>query len=192
MLRIPPLHLRDLPQIDPNRPIRDELNIIESHHSPPLPINRRVARTDIRNWLANRLPHGPAPPRIERPHHLLPTVGRRSRCQPERVQARNPTKISFKCRVRFGHAAPPATRRSRCPRVFRPRLRPPPRGRHSCSPRQQKTLGWRSAPSRGQSGYVRVPPQPLHSQQENPHASLAQSTKQEGPSRLKTPNLVVQ
>src|ERR1700755_3403184 len=86
MLRISPLDLCDLLEIDLRGPVGDEFNIIEPHHAPPPPIDRRIARTNIRDGRANRLPHRAAPTGIKRPHYLLAAICRRSRGKPERIQ----------------------------------------------------------------------------------------------------------
>jgi len=148
VLRIPPLHLSDLLQIHLNRAVRDEFNVVEAHHPPPLPIDRRIARTDIGDRLTNRLPHRSAPARIERPHHLLATVRRWSRSEPERIDARNSAKCRLKSWLRLGHVVPPTTQQSRCLRAFHPQPRPQPRGRRSCNPHRQRTSDSRSDPSR--------------------------------------------
>src|ERR1700744_1623354 len=113
MFRIPPCYLSNFLQIDFDGAVGDELNIVEAHHAPTLPVDRRVARTYIRNRRTNRLPAPPTPACIERPHDLLATVRRRSRCQPKRVKAWNTAEYGFECRLNFRHVEPPATRRYR-------------------------------------------------------------------------------
>ena len=144
MLRIPSLRLRNLLQVHLDRPVGDQLDIVESHHPLPRPVDRRVPRTHICNRLPNRLPHRSAPARIEGPHHLLTAVRRRCRSQPERIQHRNPAERRLKRRP--NHSAPPAKPQSQAPPVSRPQPHPQLHAHHSCSRLQQKTSNAWSAP----------------------------------------------
>ena len=66
VLRVAPLYLRDLPQVDLDGAVGDELDVVEAHHAPAVPVDGGIARADIGDRLADCLPHGAAPARHRR------------------------------------------------------------------------------------------------------------------------------
>ena len=87
VLRIALLHLGDLAQIHFERTVGDQLDVVQAHHALAVPIDRRIARTDVDDRLAERLPDRAAPAGVEGAHHLIAAIGGRSGSQPERIRA---------------------------------------------------------------------------------------------------------
>ena len=65
-----PLHLGDLPQIDFERPIGDQLDVVDGEHLLIARVPGSVAVGDIQHGRADGLPHRAAPARFERAMHL--------------------------------------------------------------------------------------------------------------------------
>src|SRR5712692_6171772 len=85
MVRISLLDFGDLAQIHVQRTVRDELDIVKPHHPDAVPVDRRVARRDVNDRLAQCLPDGSAPSGVKGAHHLLAAIGWRPRGEPERI-----------------------------------------------------------------------------------------------------------
>ena len=76
---------RDFLEVDLERPIGDQFNIIEPHHLAAVVIDGAVARRDVDDRLVRqRLPDRPAPAGVEGAANLIFGVGRRAGRQPER------------------------------------------------------------------------------------------------------------
>ena len=85
------LDLFDLVEVHLQRPVGDQLDIVEARHALcRCSRQRAVAADDIddRRVFAERLPHHAAPARLERAHHVVRLVGRRRGGEPERVGRR--------------------------------------------------------------------------------------------------------
>ncbi len=87
MMRIAFLDLGDFAEIGFDRPIADQLDIVEAHHPLAVPIDRRVARGDVDDRFADRLPDRAAPAGVKGAHHLLPAIGGRAGSEPEGIGA---------------------------------------------------------------------------------------------------------
>src|SRR5438874_885617 len=61
MFRIIALDFRDLFEVVGNRPVADELDVVEAHHPVLAEIDRAATREDVDDRLADRFPDGPAP-----------------------------------------------------------------------------------------------------------------------------------
>ena len=85
MLWVAFLHLVDFAEVVFNRPVADQLDIVEPHYLDAVQVNRAVARGGVDDWLANRLPHRAAPAGVKRAHYLPGRIRRRPAGQPERV-----------------------------------------------------------------------------------------------------------
>ena len=81
------LHLLDLAQIDLQRPVGDQLDIVEADHLVVVQMHRAVARGDVhdRRILAQGLPDDAAPAGLEGAHDIVFLVGRRRGSQPEGI-----------------------------------------------------------------------------------------------------------
>jgi hypothetical protein len=83
------LHLLDLLEVHLQRPVGDELDVVEAEQPAVGAVDRAVARTididDGRALLAQRFPHHAAPARLEGADDVVFLVGRRGRGQPERI-----------------------------------------------------------------------------------------------------------
>ena len=94
------LHLLDLPQVHFERPVGNELDVVEAEQAPVGTMDGAIARAididDGRAFLAQRLPHNTAPARLEGAHHVVFLVGRRRRRQPERIGRFDPGEITAK------------------------------------------------------------------------------------------------
>jgi len=81
--------LSDLLEVDAQRPVGDELDVVETDQRAVQCIQRTVARTadiDDGRILTQRLPHHTAPSRFECAIDVVSLVGGRRRSQPERVR----------------------------------------------------------------------------------------------------------
>src|SRR5258708_1505203 len=86
MARIPLLDLGDLAKVDVERPVRDQLDVVQAHHADPVQVHRGVARSHIDNRLSQRFPDRAAPSGVKGAHHLLAAIGGRTGSQPERIR----------------------------------------------------------------------------------------------------------
>ncbi len=78
----------DLAQVDVERPIADELDVVHPDHPVRARIEPAEARGDVDDrFEADCLPHRAAPTGGERAHHLIAGVRRRRRREPKRVGA---------------------------------------------------------------------------------------------------------
>ncbi len=96
-VRIVSLDLLDLGQVHVQRPVRDQLDVVQAQQSPIRPPDRSVPRAvhvDDMRIQAQRLPHHTAPTRLKGPAHVIRLVRRRRRGQPERVRALDPDKVA--------------------------------------------------------------------------------------------------
>src|SRR5258708_36553510 len=66
VLRKTLLYFSNLPEVDVNRAVADELDIIEAHHALILKVYRPITGTGIDNRFADRLPDRSTPSRFER------------------------------------------------------------------------------------------------------------------------------
>ncbi len=91
------LHLFDLAEVHVERPVGDELDVVEAEEPPVGSVDRAIARAvhvDDRRVLAERLPHDAAPAFLEGAHDIVFLVGRRRRGEPERVRRLDADEIS--------------------------------------------------------------------------------------------------
>ena len=81
-------HLRDFAQVDLQRAVGDQFDVIEADHFAVLAVQGGIARRDVdgRRVFTERLPHDAAPPRLEGAHHVIGLVGRRCGRQPEGIR----------------------------------------------------------------------------------------------------------
>src|SRR5471030_3171929 len=88
-------HLRDFTQIDFQRTIGNQLDVIEAEDFAVFAVMRRVARRDVDGGrvFTQRLPHHAAPAGLEGAHHVVGLVGRRRGGQPERIRRFDAAKI---------------------------------------------------------------------------------------------------
>src|ERR1043165_7043936 len=84
--RIIPLDLGDLLQVVGDRAIADQLDVVEAHHPVLAEVHRAVAREDVDDGLADRLPDGAAPAGVERLGDLAVGVRRRAGREPKRIR----------------------------------------------------------------------------------------------------------
>ena len=121
---------RDFFQVDVERPVGDQFNIIKSHHLAAVIIDGPVTRRDVDDRLAGeRLPDGPAPSGLEGATDLVFGVGRRPGRQPERIGRLDPAEFDRQ----VGHVAPalrPGHSRSPAPASARFVGFPVPRSYH--------------------------------------------------------------
>ena len=103
VLRVALLDLGDLAEVDLDRAVGDELDVVEAHHALAVPIDRGVARGDVDDGLADGLPDGAAPAGVEGAHDLLAAVGGRSGGEPEGIGAADAGEVGGE----VSHAAPP-------------------------------------------------------------------------------------
>src|SRR5262245_55681353 len=136
MLRVVTLDLRDLPEILGDRTIADQLDVVEAHHAVLSEIDRAVAREDIDDRLADRLPHRAAPALIERFGDLSVGVRWGTGREPEGIGRLD----ACETRSEISHGFLPAFDLSSSP------PRPPP-PRHSRSPRHHSRNRRRRTPS---------------------------------------------
>ncbi len=81
------LHLLDLGEVDRQRAVGDQFDVVEAGHPLAVVANRPVTagHVDDRRVLAQRLPHHAAPAGLERADDVVRLVGRRRGGEPERV-----------------------------------------------------------------------------------------------------------
>jgi hypothetical protein len=77
----------DFLQVDFQRTVGNQLDVVEAEDFAVLAVVRRIARRDVdgRRIFAQRLPHHAAPARFKCAHHVVGLVRRRRGGQPERV-----------------------------------------------------------------------------------------------------------
>ena len=101
------LHLLDLLEVHLQRPVGDELDVVEAEEPAVSAVDRAIARAvdvdDGRAFLAQRLPDDATPARLEGAHHVVFLVGRRRRGQPERVGRLDADEV----RAKVSHGASP-------------------------------------------------------------------------------------
>ena len=105
------LDLPDLVEIGLQRPVGDQLDIVEADHAAVVAVYRAVARSahvDDRRILAKRLPHRAAPARLEGPVDVVGLVRRRCRREPERIRRANTEEF----RSQVSHSFAPLIARS--------------------------------------------------------------------------------
>jgi hypothetical protein len=95
------LHLLDLAQIDVERAVGDEFDIVEANHPHAADFEGAIARRGVhdRRVFAQGLPHDAAPARLEGAHDVVFLVGRRRGRQPERIGGTDADEI----RPQIGH-----------------------------------------------------------------------------------------
>ena len=93
------LDLRDLIKVHLQRPVGDQLNVVETDHAAVLAVHRLVARAvhidNGRTLFTEGLPHDAAPSRFKGTVDVVGLVGRRRRGQPERIWGLDPRKVTF-------------------------------------------------------------------------------------------------
>ncbi len=113
------LDLGHLLEVHLERPVGDELDVVEAHQAPVGAVDGAVARArhvdDGRPVLAERLPHDAAPAGLEGAQHVGLAVGRGRRGEPERVRRADAEEV----RRQIGHHAAPASAGAARPRTKR-------------------------------------------------------------------------
>ena len=79
------LDLGDFAEIGLRRTVADELDVVEARHARRSQIQRRIARGDVDDGIADGFPDHAAPARFERAMGLVSRVGRRAGGDPERI-----------------------------------------------------------------------------------------------------------
>jgi hypothetical protein len=81
------LHLLDFPKVGLQRPVGDELDIVETDDPVVVVVERAVARGDVDDGriFPQRFPHHPAPTGLERSHDVIFLVRGRRGGKPERI-----------------------------------------------------------------------------------------------------------
>ena len=87
MFRIIALDFRDLFEVVGNRPVADELDVVEAHHARGAEVDGAIAREHVDDGLADGFPDRATPAFIEGLGNLPVGVGWRARGKPERVRA---------------------------------------------------------------------------------------------------------
>ena len=85
VLRVPPLALGDLSQVHLERPVGDQLDVVEPDHAFGAEGDGAEAAGEFDDRVAERFPDGAAPAGVERAHDLLAGVGGRGAGEPERI-----------------------------------------------------------------------------------------------------------
>jgi hypothetical protein len=85
------LDLGDLAQIDVERAVGDQFDVVQARHALAVPLHRAVTRTDVDHMRveAERFPDYPAPACFEGAVDVIGFVGRRRGRKPERVRRRD-------------------------------------------------------------------------------------------------------
>src|SRR6266849_923716 len=96
MLWIIALDLGDLFQIVGNRPVADELDVVEAHHARGAEVDGAVAGEDVDDRLADRFPDRAAPALVERLGDLAVGVRRRAGREPEGIGALDAREVRSK------------------------------------------------------------------------------------------------
>src|SRR6185369_18083463 len=106
------LDLADLVEVDLQRAVGDQFDVVETGDALAVPRHRAVTRTDVddRRIEAKRLPDHAAPAGLERAIDVIGLVGRRRRGEPERVRRTDADEVTGK----IGHRQPPPFRETRC------------------------------------------------------------------------------
>src|SRR5467141_3161813 len=99
MLRVVALDLGDLLKVLEDWPVADQLNVIEAHHARLTEVDRAVARKDVDDRLADRLPDRAAPALVECLGDLTVGVRRRAGREPERIRGSDAREV----RSKIGH-----------------------------------------------------------------------------------------
>jgi hypothetical protein len=84
----------DLPEVDLQRPVADQLDIIQAHDTAAVIVDGGVAGGDVLHLAAQRLPHHAAPAGFESAQDIDLFVGRWRTGQPVGVGGANPEEIS--------------------------------------------------------------------------------------------------
>src|SRR5215510_7058949 len=79
------LHFHDFAKIGFRRAIADQLDVVEADHPLRPVVQRGVARRHVDDRIADGLPDDTAPSGLECAMRLVARVGRRTRCDPERI-----------------------------------------------------------------------------------------------------------
>ena len=139
------LDLGNFSEICFDRAIRDELDVIEAHHAIAVPVNGRVAGTDVNDRLADGLPDRPSPAGVERAHHLVGAIRWRTGGKPKGIRAADPAR---EVDVQVSHERSPvrAWRLFRARRVCRQRRHRRLHDRRSRSRRPRSTSNSKCAP----------------------------------------------
>ena len=93
VLRVLLLGLVDLLEVHLERPVGDELDVVEADGRRAAEADRAEAARHVLDGLPERLPHRAAPARVEGALHLVAGVGRRRRGQPEGVGGADPRAV---------------------------------------------------------------------------------------------------
>ncbi|MNL37228.1 hypothetical protein D3C87_1593650 [compost metagenome] len=73
----------DFLEVDLQRAVGDQLDIIEAGYALPVEMHSRKPGRGIDNRIAQRFPHSASPACLKGPLHLIAGIGRRRRGQPE-------------------------------------------------------------------------------------------------------------
>src|SRR5437762_7076819 len=106
MFRIIPLDFRDLFEVVGNRPVADELDVVEAHHARGAEVDGAIAGEHVDDGLADGFPDGATPAFIEGLGNLPVGVGWRARGKPEGVRALDAREVCSKIShiaSRFSH-----------------------------------------------------------------------------------------
>src|SRR5882762_883165 len=94
MLRVVTLDVGNFLEVFGDRPVADELDVVEAHHPVLAEVYGTVAREDIDDRLADGLPDRAAPALIERPGDLAVLVRGGPGCEPEGIWALDTCEVS--------------------------------------------------------------------------------------------------
>jgi hypothetical protein len=70
VIRIAAFYFANLPQIHFERPVRNELDIVQAHQARIAVINAAKTTRYVHDWIAECFPHGATPTRVECAHDL--------------------------------------------------------------------------------------------------------------------------
>src|SRR3982074_2263133 len=93
MVRVVALDLGDLLEVLGDRPVADQLDVVEPHHAVLAEVDRPVAREDVDDRLADGFPDRAPPALIEGFRDLTVRIGRRTRSQPEWIRRLDPREV---------------------------------------------------------------------------------------------------
>src|SRR5258706_4274812 len=77
--------LGTLAEVGLGRAVADELDVVEASHARGAKVERRIARRNVYDRIADRFPHHAAPACLESAMALVGGIGRRAGANPERV-----------------------------------------------------------------------------------------------------------